>query len=231
MTDLDQRVRNAIGILADAEPVTTPPVDLVREWPSRAAPPRRSRALVIAISIGVLALAGTAVGATGVLPASITRVFHRISSWGATCHVDASSGQMLASYRLPDGRVFQWWRAIGSRRADGTFATGDDFRIVSPSGKTHDQALACQTIAYGPGRLVLGGIGDTSYGDVIWGQAPLGTTAAVRAVYRDGATAALPLQHGRYFMTAATPPGAIVRVEALAANGAVIATEPNPTNP
>ena len=233
MTALDLRVRNAIHVLADAETVNTPPFESTRAQTARRVAPRRVRARAALVAFVVLALAATAVGAAGLLPATITRAFHRISSWSKECHVDTSSAQRLASYRLPDGSGYEWWRAVGPTRAVGTFTAGDDLRTVSAAGKPHERALICATIAHGPGELVLGGIGDTPAGDVLWGQAPEGTTTAVRAVYRDGTTVRIPLQHGRYFMTVApvtTPPGPIVRVEALDANGAVIASEPDPND-
>jgi hypothetical protein len=230
MTDLDLRVRNAMNALADAEPVTIPPFESVQERSATPAP-RRRRVLIAALVVGALALVATAVGAAGVLPIGVDRALHHISSWGEACRVDTSSAQLLASYRLPDGRVFEWWRAVSPHRADGTWASGDDFRIVSRAGKAHDQSWACQTIAYPPTKLVVGGMGDSPVGDVTWGQAPQGTTTAVRAVYGDGTSVAIPLQHGRYFMTAiptADPRGPVVRVEALAADGRIIASEPNP---
>ena len=115
MTDLDERIRHAIGVLAAAEPVTVPSLDFVHERTSPTAPPRRSRVLVAAIAIGTLAIAATAGGAAGILPTSLTRVFHNISSWGKSCHVETGSARMLAAYRTPDGRVFEWWRAYGTR--------------------------------------------------------------------------------------------------------------------
>ena len=233
MTDLDLRVRSAIHVLADAEPVNTPPFESTRPPATRRVAPGRVRLRAAAIAFVALALAATAVGAAGLLPASITDAFHRISSWSKTCHVNTGSARLMASYRVPDGRDFEWWRAVGPIRADGTWTSGDDIRTVSATGQPHDQVLDCATIAHGPSELVLGAIGGTSAGDVLWGQAPEGTTTAVRAVYRDGTTVGIPLQHGRYFMTVGpvtTPPGPIVRVEALDANGAVIASEPDPND-
>jgi hypothetical protein len=233
MTDFDLRVRNAMNALADAEPVEIPPFASLQARPSIKTAPRRSRMLIAAIAVGALALAATAGGAVGILPIGVDRAFHRISGWGEVCRVDTNSAQLLASYRVPDGRVFQWWRAVGPRRTDGSFATGDDFRIVSRAGKARDQAWGCQTIASPPTKLVVGAMGDSPVGDVTWGQAPQGTTAAVRGVFGDGTSVAIPLQHGRYFMTAiptADPRGPVVRIEASSADGRIIASEPNPLN-
>jgi uncharacterized protein YfaS (alpha-2-macroglobulin family) len=55
---------------------------------------------------------------------------------------------------------------------------------------------------------------------------------SVRAVYRDGATAPVALQHGRYFMAnldrSAAPHDQPARIEALGPDGGVIDSVPVP---
>ena len=220
MTDLEVRVHDAIGALAESEPVVTPPLGAVFDRANRVGKPRRSRAAVVAVAVLGSVLVAAAGGAAGKLPGSIERAFHRISSWSESCRVDQGSAQLVASVRRADGRTVEWWRAAGAR------AIGDEFRIVAPDGTAHDMAQSCTVDRFPPGRLFIGGASDgDAADDVSWGEAPEGTIV-VRAIYRDGATADVPLQHLRYFMAnldrAAGPHDGPVRLEALGPGGRVI---------
>ena len=224
MIDTETRVHNAIKVLAAAEPVSTPLVGTVLERRSRAARPRRSRALILAVTAAGLILVSAA-GATGRLPGSVEGAFHRISGWSHACRVDDSRAKMVASARVPDGRTIEWWRAAGPR------AVGDDFRAVKPGESSHSMAWACTVDHYPPGKLLLGGTSDGNADGVSWGEAPVGAQS-VRAVYRDGVTAVVALQHGRYFMAnldrSVAPHDPPVRIEALRPDGTVIDSVPVP---
>jgi hypothetical protein len=223
MTDTEVRIHDAMNLLAAAEVVMTPSVDAVFEGARRAGRRRRSRSAAVAVAVGASVLVTAAGGAAGKLPGGIERAFHRISSWSESCRMDQSSAQLVASFRRPDGRTIEWWRATGAR------AIGDETRWVDPDGSSHDMTSSCTVDHFPPDQLMLGGTSDA--GDpteaVSWGIAPTGATA-VRAVYPDGATVEVPLQHGRYFMAGLdrgvgrsdTP----LRIEALGATGTVISS-------
>jgi hypothetical protein len=226
MTDTEVRIHDAMNVLAGAELVATPSVDELFERARSAGKPRRTRTVAVAVALGASVMVSAAGGAAGKLPGGIERAFHRISSWSESCRVDQSSARLVASFRRPDGRTIEWWRATGTR------ATGDETRWVDPDGSSHEMTSSCTVDRFPPGQLMLGGTSDDGNPAeaVSWGLVPTGATA-VRAVYSDGATVDVPLQHGRYFMAGLdrgvdgtdgsdTP----LRIEALGATGTVISS-------
>lgn len=196
MIDLDQKLHRSLVALADARPVTTPPVaSIVTTATTRAARPRRPRRVVIAAVAGGLTLGVSGAALAGVLPGPVMSAFDRVSGWGGPCRIDRQDTRLVASTRTPGGSTLEWWAS-----STATSHEIDDYwRTVASDGTTHGIAESCEPR----------GIRDTSFfccsGQTsatetdFWGEAPDGT-ASLHVVLSDGSTVAVALQDGRYFI-------------------------------
>lgn len=223
MIDTETHLRRGLAALADG---VNPPVPPLPTLDRRDVSQRRARrAVVAAVLVLGVALAGGIAAAAGIVPEPVADVFEEITGWDSSTGVRPEDARVVATFSL-DGTTYEYWV---SESADGDRC--EYMRFVRDGEPENGWKRCDQRVEehHNDALNISGGTGVPEGQLEFSGRAP-GDASVVVVAFVDGTSVSVPVQDDGYFVFATNDPAIVdqpdfpvAAIEARSNSGGLIA--------